>query len=81
MVEILTEEEAARNNHAAFLGSRKAVSEKYPSGWYVGFYECKLVAAAESQTELEQMILLMGIDSSEVLVVPAHQGDDFLWII
>lgn len=81
MIEFLTEEEAAVNNQAAFHLLHTEISENYPKGWFVGFHAGQIVAAAESRTELEQRILQIGIDVSEVLIVPAHQDDDFLWIL
>jgi hypothetical protein len=83
MIEFLTEEEAARNNQAAFFRMQTEIDAKYPKGWYVGIYQGKLVADAESYEALDKKLHSIGILGNDVLVIQSgvDSDPDFLWIL
>lgn len=81
MIEFLSEEEYARDNQAAYHRLKPEIDANYPKDWFVGIYQGKIVADAESFEAVDLKLRERGVSVRDAFVVQAGENEDFLWIL
>jgi hypothetical protein len=67
-------EEENRVNQAAYKRLRSELDSKYPKGRFVGFFDGRIVADAESFEAIDEKLNQLGFEPLKTMVVVA--GDD-----
>jgi len=81
MIEFLGEEEYARDNQAAYIRLKPEIDANYPKDWFVGIYQGKVVADAETFEAVDAKLRERGVNVRDAFVVRAGEDEEFLWIL